>query len=84
MSRPLCPCRGTKPDRIGSAASSRTVGGGELDVVVDKPFTLTTQQADDLIEMVGNLMKMMAQLSPGEQKSWLQIYSKIYDYCQKK
>ncbi len=35
-------------------------------------------------EMVCNLMKMMTHLSEGEQKSWLQIYSKIYDYCQKK
>src|SRR5438552_18955963 len=35
-------------------------------------------------EMVGNLMKVMAHLSPGEQKAWLQIYSKIYDYCQSK
>src|SRR5947207_9802882 len=35
-------------------------------------------------EMVGNLMKMMTQLTPGEQKAWLQIYSKIYDYCQSK
>ena len=35
-------------------------------------------------EMVCNLMKMMTHLSPGEQKSWLQIYSKIYDYCQNK
>jgi len=35
-------------------------------------------------EMVCNLMKMMTHLSPGEQKSWLQIYSKIYDYCQHK
>jgi DNA-binding MarR family transcriptional regulator len=35
-------------------------------------------------EMVGNLMKIMAHLSPGEQKAWLQIYSKIYDYCQNK
>src|ERR1700751_2423796 len=35
-------------------------------------------------EMICNLMKMMAHLSPGEQKSWLQIYSKIYDYCQHK
>jgi hypothetical protein len=35
-------------------------------------------------EMICNLMKMMAYLSPGEQKSWLQIYSKIYDYCQNK
>ncbi|HEY2800087.1 MAG TPA: MarR family transcriptional regulator [Chthoniobacterales bacterium] len=35
-------------------------------------------------EMICNLMKMMSHLSPDEQKSWLQIYSKIYDYCQKK
>jgi DNA-binding MarR family transcriptional regulator len=35
-------------------------------------------------EMICNLMKMMAHLSPSEQKSWLQIYSKIYDYCQHK
>lgn len=35
-------------------------------------------------EMICNLMKMMEQLSPSEQKSWLQIYSKIYDYCQNK
>ena len=35
-------------------------------------------------EMVGNLMKVMTQLTPGEQKAWLQIYSKIYDYCQTK
>src|SRR5216117_3337139 len=35
-------------------------------------------------EMVGNLMKIMEYLSPEEQKAWLQIYSKIYDYCQSK
>jgi DNA-binding MarR family transcriptional regulator len=35
-------------------------------------------------EMVGNIMKIMAHLSPGEQKAWLQIYSKIYAYCQNK
>jgi DNA-binding MarR family transcriptional regulator len=35
-------------------------------------------------EMVGNLMKVMTQLTLGEQKAWLQIYSKIYDYCQTK
>ncbi len=33
-------------------------------------------------EMVGNLMKVMTHLTRGEQKAWLQIYSKIYDYCQ--
>jgi hypothetical protein len=29
-------------------------------------------------------MKMMAHLSPDEQKAWLQIYSKIYAVCQSK
>ena len=35
-------------------------------------------------EMICNLMKMMTHLSPMEQKSWLQIYTKIYDYCRNK
>ena len=35
-------------------------------------------------EMVGNLMKILEHLRPDEQKAWLQIYSKIYDYCQSK
>jgi len=35
-------------------------------------------------EMICNLMKMMTHLSPEEQKSWLQIYTKIYDYCRNK
>ena len=35
-------------------------------------------------EMVGNLMKVMTHLTPVEQKAWLQIYSKIYNYCQNK
>jgi DNA-binding MarR family transcriptional regulator len=35
-------------------------------------------------EMVGNLMKIMEYLTPEEQKAWLHIYSKIYDYCQSK
>jgi len=35
-------------------------------------------------EMVGNVMKVMTHLTPGEQKAWLQIYAKIYDYCQAK
>ncbi|CAA9227985.1 MAG: hypothetical protein AVDCRST_MAG42-958 [uncultured Chthoniobacterales bacterium] len=35
-------------------------------------------------EMVGNLMKLMSHLTPDEQKAWLQIYTKIYSYCQKK
>lgn len=35
-------------------------------------------------EMVGNLMKILEHLTPEEQRAWLQIYSKIYDYCQSK
>jgi DNA-binding MarR family transcriptional regulator len=35
-------------------------------------------------EMVGNLMKILEHLTPDEQKAWLQIYSKIYDYCRSK
>ena len=35
-------------------------------------------------EMVGNLMKLMAHLTADEQKAWLQIYTKIYSYCQSK
>ncbi len=35
-------------------------------------------------EMVGNLMKILGHLTPEEQKAWLQIYGKIYDYCQSK
>lgn len=35
-------------------------------------------------EMVGNLMKIMQHLTHEEQKAWLHIYSKIYDFCQSK
>ncbi len=41
---------------------------------------LVTEVRDD---MVSNLLKMMAALSPQEQKAWLQIYEKIFTYCQK-
>jgi DNA-binding MarR family transcriptional regulator len=35
-------------------------------------------------EMVGNLMKVLEHLTPSEQKAWLQIYTKIYNFCQSK
>lgn len=35
-------------------------------------------------DMVENIMKLMAHLSVGEQTAWIQIYSKIYDFCQSK
>ncbi|MBA2743961.1 MAG: MarR family transcriptional regulator, partial [Chthoniobacterales bacterium] len=54
-----------------------------------KVMVCITQKGTALVrrireEMVGNLMKIMGHLSPGEQKAWLQIYSKIYNYCQAK
>ena len=33
-------------------------------------------------DMVSNLLKMMAVLDAPERKSWLQIYEKIFTYCQ--
>src|SRR5437870_12535089 len=35
-------------------------------------------------EMVGNVIKVMQHLDPNEQRAWLHIYSKIYNYCQSK
>jgi DNA-binding MarR family transcriptional regulator len=35
-------------------------------------------------EMVGNLVKILEHLTPEEQKSWVHIYGKIYDFCQTK
>ena len=33
-------------------------------------------------DMIGNLLKMMAHLEPDEQKAWVRIYEKIFQYCQ--
>jgi len=33
-------------------------------------------------DMISNLLKMMDVLDPDEQKTWLQIYEKIFTYCQ--
>lgn len=54
-----------------------------------KVMVCITQKGSALVrrireEMVGNLTKMMLHLSPTEQKAWLQIYTKIYNYCQAK
>ena len=35
-------------------------------------------------DMISNLLKMMEVLDPEEQKTWLQIYEKIFSYCQSK
>ncbi|HEY2341620.1 MAG TPA: MarR family transcriptional regulator [Chthoniobacteraceae bacterium] len=34
-------------------------------------------------DMVSTLLEMMAQLDPSEQAVWLQIYEKIFAFCQK-
>ena len=54
-----------------------------------KVMVCITQKGTALVrrireEMVGNLMKVMTHLTPPEQKAWLQIYTKIYNYCQSK
>ena len=33
-------------------------------------------------DMVENLMRMMSHLDLGEQKAWVRIYEKIFDFCQ--
>jgi len=58
-------------------------------VVLDVPAGCRGAELTALVrrireEMVGNLMKVMTHLTPGEQKAWLQIYTKIYNYCQSK
>lgn len=35
-------------------------------------------------DMISNLLKMMEVLDPDEQKTWLQIYEKIFTYCHSK
>ncbi len=49
--------------------------------ITDKGSTLVRRIRG---EMVDNLMKLMSHLTPDEQKAWLQIYTKIYSYCQNK
>lgn len=48
-----------------------------------------TESGADLVaavrdDMIGNLLKMMTHLNAEEQKSWVQIYEKIFSYCQTK
>ena len=49
--------------------------------ITDKGTALVRRVRED---MVGNLMTVMGHLSPGEQKAFLQIYTKIYNFCQSK
>ena len=35
-------------------------------------------------DMISNLLKMMEVLNPEEQRTWLQIYEKIFTYCHSK
>ena len=54
-----------------------------------KVMVCITEKGSSLVrrirgEMVENVMKVMTHLTRGEQRAWLQIYNKIYDYCQNK
>ncbi len=62
-------------------ASAREDRRKVLVCITDKGSTLVRRIRG---EMVDNLMKLMSHLTPDEQKAWLQIYTKIYSYCQNK
>jgi DNA-binding MarR family transcriptional regulator len=52
-----------------------------------KILVQSTKKGADLVariheDMVGNLIRLMEQLTPEEQRAWVRIYEKIFDYCQ--
>ena len=52
-----------------------------------KVFVRPTPSGCDLVasvrsDMVDNLIQMMSRLDPDEQKAWVRIYEKIFDFCQ--
>lgn len=49
--------------------------------VTESGTELVAEVRDDMIE---NLLNIMSRLTDEEQKSWLQIYEKIFSYCQDK
>jgi DNA-binding MarR family transcriptional regulator len=52
-----------------------------LVAITPKGVTLVRLIRDDIVK---NLSSMMERLTPGEQRSWLEIYEKIFAYCQQK
>ena len=72
-------------DRLEKLGHIRRAHGSEdrrkiLVQITASGAALVAEVRDD---MVSNLLKMMAVLNPNEQKTWLQIYEKIFTYCQK-
>lgn len=49
--------------------------------ITDSGAALVAEVRED---MISNLLKMMEVLDPEEQKTWLQIYEKIFSYCHSK
>jgi DNA-binding MarR family transcriptional regulator len=49
--------------------------------ITESGSALVAQVRDD---MVGTILKIMDQLEPAEQKAWLQIYEKVFAFCQNK
>jgi DNA-binding MarR family transcriptional regulator len=49
--------------------------------ITESGLTLVTEVRDD---MVTNLIRFMGYLEPNEQKTWVQIYEKLFHHCQSK
>ena len=49
--------------------------------ITESGAALVSQVRED---MVDGVLKVMARLTPEEQKSWVQIYQKIITFCQSK
>ncbi len=71
-------------DRLEKLGYVRRVKGREDRRKIFVQITTTGQalMGEVRADMVANLLKMMAVLEPAERKSWLQIYEKIFTYCQ--
>jgi len=70
-------------DRLEKLGLVRRAHGKEdrrkIQVQITAAGTAITAEVRD--DMVSNLLKMMAVLDSREQKTWLQIYEKIFTYC---
>ena len=71
-------------DRLENLGHARRTHGKDdrrkvLVQITPSGSALVAEVRDD---MVSNVLKIMEVLEPDEQKAWLQIYEKIFSYCQ--
>lgn len=73
-------------DRLENLGHVRRTHGRDdrRKVLVQITATGSALVAEVREDMINNLLKMMEKLDPDEQKTWLQIYEKIFSYCQSK